>query len=105
MTSLPFNLEMTIVLTMAVVTLATRWGGVFVMSFVPINNRVQQFISAMSGSVLVAILAPIFVYGELGPKVALLATAAFMLVIRQPLVSISAGLIAVSLMRYFYLPS
>lgn len=34
------------------------FGGVFVMSFVPINYRVQQFISAMSGSVLVALLAP-----------------------------------------------
>ena len=41
-----------IVLIMAVVTLITRLGGVFVMSFVPINYRVQQFISAMSGSVL-----------------------------------------------------
>ena len=34
-----------IVLIMAVVTLITRLGGVFVMSFVPINYRVQQFIS------------------------------------------------------------
>ena len=43
-----------IVAIMAVVTLATRWGGVFVMSFVPIGPRVSQFIAAMSGSVLVA---------------------------------------------------
>lgn len=35
---------------MAAVTLATRWGGIFVTSLVPINYRVQQFISAMSGS-------------------------------------------------------
>ncbi len=47
-----------IILIMAIVTLATRWGGVFVMSFVPINYRVQQFISAMSGSVLIAVLTP-----------------------------------------------
>ncbi len=39
-----------IILIMAVVTLATRWGGVFVMSFIPISHRVQRFISAMSGS-------------------------------------------------------
>ena len=47
-----------IILIMAIVTLATRWGGVFVMSFVPINYRVQEFISAMSGSVLIAVLTP-----------------------------------------------
>lgn len=48
-----------LVVIMGLVTLATRWGGVFVMSFVPINYRVQQFISAMSGSVLVAVLTPL----------------------------------------------
>ena len=48
-----------VVVIMAVVTLVTRWGGVFVMSFVPIGHRVKQFIGAMSGSVLVALLAPL----------------------------------------------
>lgn len=38
-------------------TLATRWGGVLIMSYVPISDRVQRFINAMSGSVLVALLA------------------------------------------------
>ncbi len=47
-----------LVLLMAVVTLATRWGGVYVMAFVPIGQRVRCFIGAMSGSVLVALLAP-----------------------------------------------
>ena len=53
-----------IILAMALVTLVTRWGGVFVMSFIPIGPRVQQFISAMSGSVLVALLAPMAVEGD-----------------------------------------
>ena len=65
-----------IILIMAVVTLATRWGGIFVMSFVPIGRRVQQFISAMSGSVLVALLAPLAVEGDNGARLALLVTAA-----------------------------
>jgi uncharacterized membrane protein len=43
-----------IVLIMAAVTVATRWGGIFVMSFVPISYRVHSFISEMSGSVLAA---------------------------------------------------
>ena len=57
---------------MAAVTLATRWGGVFVMAYVPINYRVQQFISAMSGSVLVAILTPLAIDGDMSARLALL---------------------------------
>ena len=46
-----------IILIMAIVTLATRWGGVVIMAYVPISEPVQRFITAMSGSVLVALLA------------------------------------------------
>ncbi|MFT6237678.1 MAG: putative membrane protein, partial [Cellvibrionaceae bacterium] len=49
---------------MAIVTLATRWGGIFIMDFVPINDRVQQFINAMSGSVLIALLTPLAINGD-----------------------------------------
>ncbi|OIN12169.1 AzlD family protein [Oceanisphaera psychrotolerans] len=87
---------------MAVVTLATRWGGVFVMSLIPINRRVQQFISAMSGSVLIAILTPMAVNGDIGARAALLATALTMLVLRKPLPAITAGIIAAALGRQFF---
>ncbi|KFF45809.1 MULTISPECIES: AzlD family protein [Pseudomonas] len=88
-----------IVLLMAVVTLATRWGGVFVMSFVPINYRVQLFISAMSGSVLVALLAPLAIAGDNGARWALLTTAVVMLIIKKPLPAIAAGIVAAALVR------
>lgn len=87
---------------MAIVTLATRWGGVFVMSLIPINRRVQQFISAMSGSVLVAILTPMAVNGDIGARMALLATALTMLVLKKPLPAITAGIIAAALGRHFF---
>lgn len=87
---------------MAIVTLATRWGGVFVMSLIPINRRVQQFISAMSGSVLVAILTPMAVNGDIGARMALLATALTMLVLKKPLPAITAGIIAAALGRQFF---
>ena len=86
---------------MAVVTLATRWGGVFVMSFVPINYRVQQFITAMSGSVLVAVLAPMAVKGDNGARWALLITAIVMLIVKKPLPAIAAGILAAALARQF----
>ena len=88
-----------IILVMALVTLATRWGGVFIMAFVPISRRVQQFIRAMSGSVLIALLAPLAAQGDGGAKLALLVTAGVALVLKKPLPAISAGIVAAALFR------
>jgi uncharacterized membrane protein len=90
-----------IVLIMAAVTLATRWGGVFVMSYVPISYRVQQFISAMSGSVLVAILTPLAIDGDMSARLALLTTAIVMLLIKKPLPAIAAGILVAAISRQF----
>lgn len=90
-----------IVLIMAVVTLATRWGGVFVMSFVPISYRVQQFIGAMSGSVLVALLAPLALEGDTSARLALLTTAVIMLLVKKPLPAIAGGILVAALVRQF----
>lgn len=102
------NLETTtagtlvIIGVMAVVTLATRWGGIFVMSFVPIGRRVQNFIGAMSGSVLVALLAPLALNGDNGARLALLSTAVVMLLSKKPLPAIAAGIVAAALFRHFF---
>lgn len=88
-----------VVLIMAIVTLATRWGGVYIMAFVPINRRVKQFIQAMSGSVLVAIITPMAVTGDVGARLALLATAVIMLWSRKPLLAIAGGIVAAALAR------
>lgn len=90
-----------IVLIMALVTLATRWGGVFVMSYVPISYRVQQFISAMSGSVLVAILTPLAIDGDMSARLALLTTAMVMLLVKKPLPAIAAGILVAAICRQF----
>ncbi|GAA5645118.1 MULTISPECIES: AzlD family protein [Vibrio] len=94
-----FHGTLLIILAMAVVTLITRWGGVFVMSFIPIGYRVQQFITAMSGSVLVALLAPLAVEGDAGARLALLSTAVVMLLFKKPLPAIAAGILAAALTR------
>jgi len=88
-----------VILIMSFVTLATRLGGVFVMSFVPISYRVKQFIGAMSGSVLVALVAPMALDGDHGARLALLTTLVVMLVVKKPLVAISAGILAAALFR------
>jgi len=88
-----------IVAVMTVVTLVTRWGGVFVMSFVPINDAVKRFIGAMSGSVLVAMLAPLALRGDTGARAALAVTAVTVLVLRKPLLSVAAGIVTAALLR------
>jgi uncharacterized membrane protein len=90
-----------IVAVMALVTLATRWGGVFVMSLVPIGPRVRRFIAAMSGSVLVAVLAPMAVQGDSGARAALATTVLVMLVLKKPRPAIAAGIVAAALFRQF----
>ncbi|MBJ6800958.1 AzlD family protein [Geomonas propionica] len=87
-----------IVLGMSVVTLATRWGGVYVMSFVPVS-KVKQFINAMSGSVLIAVLTPLAVTGDHAAKAALLTTAFVMLLLKKPLPAIAAGVTAAAILR------
>ena len=84
---------------MFLVTLSTRLGGVFVMSYIPISYRVKQFIQAMSGSVLVAILAPMAVTGDNGARLALLSTAVVMLLVKKPLPAITVGVATAALYR------
>lgn len=89
-----------IIIAMALVTLITRWGGgVYVMSFIPISERVQRFITAMSGSVLVALLAPLAVEGDYGARAALFSTAVVMFIVKKPLPAIAAGIIAAAAVR------
>lgn len=92
--------EWLLVFIMAAITLATRLGGVVVMTKVPITAPVERFIAGMSGSVLVALLAPLALDGDMGARSALATTAAVMLVTRKPLPAISAGLFAAALVRH-----
>jgi uncharacterized membrane protein len=90
-----------IILVMALVTLVTRWAGVYIMSLVPIGGRIKLFIQAMSGSVLVAILTPMAVTGDNGARMALLTTAVMMLLLKKPLPAISCGIIVAAFIRSF----
>ncbi|MBS3805543.1 MAG: AzlD domain-containing protein [Oleiphilaceae bacterium] len=89
-----------IIAIMTLVTLVTRFGGVFLMSFVTINPRVEGFINAMASSVLIAILAPLAFDGDVGARLALGTTAMIMLATRKPLPAIAAGILAAALGRY-----
>ena len=91
-----------LIAVMALVTLATRWGGVFLMSFVRINPRIESFINTMASSVLIAIIVPMAFGGDAGAIVALATTALIMLVSRRALPAIGAGIAAAALVRFLW---
>ena len=84
---------------MALVTYLTRAGGVLVMAWVPIGPRMERFINAMGGSVMVAVITPLAVNGDAAARLALLATLGVMLATRKPLPAIGAGILTAALWR------
>ncbi|MDR9467153.1 AzlD domain-containing protein [Marinospirillum sp.] len=91
-----------VIAVMTLVTLVTRYGGVFLMSFVPINRRVEGFINGMSGSVLIALILPMAVEGDMAARLSLLSTLLVFLVLRKPLPAIAVGISMAAAWRYFF---
>ncbi|MFO7993537.1 MAG: AzlD domain-containing protein [Marinobacter sp.] len=85
---------------MTIVTMVTRFGGVFLMSFVTISPRIESFINTMASSVLIAIIVPMAFSGDAGSLAALVVTAVVMLATKKPLPAIAAGIVAAGLVRY-----
>lgn len=91
-----------LILIMTLVTLLTRFGGVFVMSFVRISPRIESFINTMASSVLIAIIVPMVFAGDAGALAALSVTTVVMLILQKPLPAIAAGILAAGLVRYLF---
>lgn len=88
-----------LVLVMGLVTLLTRVGGAFLMAYIPLNRRVESFISAMASSVLIAIVVPLAYAGDMGARAALLTTMVIMLATGRVLPAIASGLAAAAMVR------
>ena len=84
---------------MALVTYATRAGGVLLMGFIPITPRVETFLRHLSSSVLVALVAPAALKGGPAAIVAVLVTLLVMAASRQMVVAMAAGVVAAALLR------
>ena len=95
------NMTLVIVI-MAIVTLATRWGGVFIMSYIPLSDRVQRFIQAMSASVFIALIAPIMLETDIAGRLALITTFVLMLALKMPIVAMSLGILVTAMSRQFF---
>lgn len=89
----------TALVVMALVTFTTRIGGFLVMIWIPLSARVQRFLEALSGSVLVALVLPMAIHGDLAGQLALLVAAITMLATRNSVAAIAAAMIAVVALR------
>ena len=65
-----------VILGMALVTYLSRASGLWIMAFVPLSRRVERALKALSGSVLVALVVPAALAGDLGLQLGVLAATA-----------------------------
>ncbi|PZQ82894.1 MAG: branched-chain amino acid transporter [Ancylobacter novellus] len=87
------------IFAMALVTYATRAGGLWLVGFMPMSPRLEAFLRSLSGSVLVALVVPATVRGEGAALVAVGATLVAVVVLRRALLAIAIGVLAAALYR------
>lgn len=89
------------ILGMALATYATRAGGLWLMGFVKPSPRMEAWLHALPGAVLVALVAPAVVSGGLAAAVAALATLLVALRTKNLLLAMVIGVVLVWVLRHF----
>ena len=87
------------ILAMAVATYAMRAGGFWLMGHVPLTARLRRMLEALPGSVVVAVVLPIVVRDGLAALLAIVAAGAVMLVRRNDLLAVIAGMSVAAAVR------
>lgn len=88
-----------VIAAMAVLTYATRAGGLLVMAFVPLSPRLEAFLRHLSGSVLVAIIVPAVATSGLAAIVAVIAAVLVMRRTSNALLAMAVGIGLAALLR------
>ena len=88
-----------VILGMAAVTYAARFGGVLSMRFVPITPRMTSTLRHLSSSVMVAIVAPAAVEGDNAVRLAVIVSALLMALTRRLTLAMLAGVAAAAILR------
>ena len=89
------------VLLLAAVTMATRVGGVCIMSYVEITPRIESFLKYMSVSVLISIVVPTACAGTPRIWLAVGTAALIMVATRSALGAMVAGTVLAAVARGF----
>ena len=88
-----------IILGMALVTYLSRASGLWLMSYIPLSERVQVWLAYLPGTVLVALVAPTVLSTGIAEAGAALATILVAVKTRNLLLSIIAGVLVVLALR------
>ncbi len=89
------------ILAMAIATYTTRAGGLWLMGFVKPSPRMEGWLRALPGAVLVALVAPAVVSGGLAAVLAALATLLVALRTKNLLLAMVLGVTLIWLLRHF----
>lgn len=89
------------ILGMAIAAYATRAGGLWLMGFVKLSPRVEAWLRALPGAVMVALVAPEVVSGGIAAAVAALATVLVAIRSKNLLLAMVVGVGMVWLLRHF----
>lgn len=84
---------------MTAVTYATRIGGILLMRLVPITPRVEAFLRHLSSSVLVALVVPAVLRGDVAGYVAVAVSMIAMFAIRNAVGAMALGVVAAAVLR------
>jgi uncharacterized membrane protein len=79
------------VLLLMLVTMATRFGGVWIMSYVTITPRIEAFLKYMASGVLIAIVVPNTLAASPRIWIAVVAAAVVMVATRSALTAMLVG--------------
>ncbi len=86
-------------IAIAAVTYLTRVGGLIFMDRMTITPRIERSLEALAGSVLVAIIVPAAVAGDLAAKVAVIAAILVMALTRNAVAAMAVGMAAAIAIR------
>ncbi len=87
------------ILAMGAATYAMRAGGFWLMAYVPLTARLRRMLEALPGTVVVATVLPIVVREGAPAALAIAAAGAAMLIRRNDLLAVLAGMAAAAAAR------
>ena len=92
---------MIIVAAMALVTLALRTTGFFMMRYVPMTPPIQRMLDALPGSIIAAAVLPVVVQGGRVAWMAVLSAMVAMWLTRSDFVAVIVGMGVAALVRFY----
>lgn len=90
---------MVVIAVMAVVTIALRTTGFWLMGFVPVTPRVKRMLDALPGSIIAAAVLPVVAQGGIVAALAVVSAMVSMWLTRSDFVAVITGMGVAALAR------